>query len=142
MILDEIEQLGDDGHLINTICAEARKCDQLLEKSMHNKPVSKKKLYKSLNLIKKNHQQVMLNFCLKAKILQRFSPKASKQVEKRLKVLNGDVRMVIHSLKRWETDAVITTNHLRYEFAYLTSSYNEFGVETKCSKIWLKTQHD
>lgn len=138
MILDELEQLDDDWHLIDTVCDEAKKCEHLLEKSMHNKPVSIKKLFKSLNLIKKNHQKVMLSFCLKARILQNLSPKASKQMEKRLKVLTDDIRVVTHSLKRWETDSVITANHLKHEFAYLASSYNEFGVETKMFKDLVK----
>jgi len=137
MLLDEVEQLDDDWHLIDTICAEAKKCQQLLEKPMHNKPVSKKKLCKSLNLIKKNHQKIMLSFYLRAKIL-RFSPKASKQMEKTLKALNDDVRVATLNLKRWETDSAITVNHLRHDFVYLAYSYNEFGVETKMFKDLVK----
>ena len=138
MVLDELEQLDDDWHLIDTICDEAKKCQQLLEKSMQNKPVSKKKLYKSLNIIKKNHRKVMLSFCLKARILGSISTQASKQVEKRLKVLNDGVRVVTHRLKRWETDSGITTIHLRHDFIYLDNSYNEFAAETKMFKDLVK----
>jgi len=138
MLLDELEQLDDDRYLIDTICDETKKCQRLLEKSMHNRPVSKKKLYKSFNLIKKNHQEVMLNFCLKARILRKLSPKASKQMEKRLKVLNDDVRVAALDLKRWETGSIITVNHIRHDFVYLAYSYNEFGVETKMFKDLVK----
>jgi len=138
MILDELEQLDDDWHLIDIICVEAKKCQQLLEKSMHNKPVSKKKLLKSLNRIKKNHQKVMLSFCLKARMFESLSPTASEQIEKRLGALNDYLRTTILNLKRWEKDSIITANHLRHDFIYLAHSYNEFGVETKMFKDLVK----
>ena len=105
---------------------------------MCNKPVSKKKLCKSLNLIKKNHQKVMLSFCLKARILRKFSPKASKQMEKTLKALNDGVRGATHRLKRWENNSGMATIHLMHDFIYLDSTYNDFGVETKIFKDLVK----
>ena len=138
MVLDELEQLDDDWHLIDTICNEAKKCQQLLEKSMHDKPVSKKKFLKSFNLIKKNHRKVMLSFCLKARMFESLSPTASEEIEKKLGALNDYLQVTVINLKRWEKDHIITTNHLKHDFVYLAYSYNEFATETKMFKDLVK----
>jgi len=138
MVLDELEQLESDWNLIDKICDEVKKCHQLLEKSTHNKTVSKKKLSKSVNLIKRKHREMVLIFYLKARMFESLSPTASEQIEKRLVALNDYLRVTMLNLKRWETDSIITVNHLRHDFAYLAYSYNEFAAETKMYRDLVK----
>ncbi len=138
MVLDDLEQLEGDWNLIEKICDEIKKCQQLLEKSTHNTPVSKKKLLKSVNLIKRNHREMVLSFYLKARMLQSLSPNASEQIEKRLASLNDYLQVTMLNLKRWETDSIITVNHLRHDFVYLAHIYNEFAAETKMYRDLVK----
>ncbi len=138
MVLDELELLDDDWNLIDKICNEAKKCQQLLEKSTHNTPTSKKKLHKSVNLIKRNHREMVLSFYLKARMLQSLSPNASEQIEKRLGSLNDYLRVTMLNLKRWEKDSIITANRLRHDFIHLAHIYNEFAIETKMFKDLVK----
>ena len=134
----QIQKLDVDWDLIEVVCKESEKINKQMEKSLHGHKFSKIQVRKSLNLMKKHHNQVKLSFKQQSTVLRKLSPRAANYVQRHLKFFDDELEKMTYFLNKWPWHYFESLWHFEMLFERFASSYRDFGLEVKMYKDLVK----
>ncbi len=134
----QVEKLDGDWDLIQLVCKESEKAINLVQKSLRGQRFHKKEIRKSLNLMKKHHQQVKHSFRQKSTVLKKLSPRAANYVQSKLKSYDGELEDITDYLNKWPWHFVVGLWHFGLRFERFASSYKNFGLEVRMYRDLVK----
>jgi len=127
----QVKKLDGDWDLIQLVCKESENATNLVQKSLSGQRFHKKEIRKSLNLMKKHHQQVKLSFRQKSTVLKKLSPRAANYVQSELKYFDDELDNITDYLDKWPWHFFEGLWHFSLKFNGFASSYKSFGLEVR-----------
>ena len=138
MTSKQVEKLDGDWDLIQAVCKQSEKATILVQKSLRGQRFHKKEIRKSLNLMKKHHQQVKLSFRKKSTVLKKLSPRAANYVQSKLKSFDDELEDITDYLNKWPWNFFEDLWHFSLKFNGFASSYKNFGLEVRMYRDLVK----